>query len=61
MSRIKTVSEACGCKYQTEPNGRESWSEMCVPHAAEHRALHAEARRQHEHETRERALAEEFT
>lgn len=61
MSRLKTTTEPCGCQWVIEPNGRESWSELCAAHGAEHKALHESAQRQHTEERRMRELEIEFT
>jgi hypothetical protein len=58
MSR---THEDCGCEFKTESNGREVWTNLCAAHDAEHKQLHEEAQRQHNHERKMRELEEEFT
>lgn len=67
MSRTKVVKQSdCACEVHYEPVARsmfirEFWGKLCPAHDAEEKAFRAEARRGHDEQDRERALAREFT
>lgn len=66
MSRAIRHVQECGCVYETQAiprtmHTREIWTEFCVAHDAENKALKAEAERGYRVTEAERELRREFT